>query len=208
MIRVLIVATYASVRAGLHALLLEYEDMEVLGEVSGSAELERVLSERNPDVILCDVNEGENARLRDALSGGDVGLVLLGEGRDLARSMSESDLPGWACLRREAESAEIAGALRAVAAGLIALDPIFLPRWSAPLSENTEDALPGETLTAREREVLQLLSQGLPNKTVAARLGISQHTVKFHVASILAKLGATSRTEAVTIGARRGYILL
>jgi len=67
---------------------------------------------------------------------------------------------------------------------------------------------PDEALTAREREVLELLSQGLPNKLIARRLQISEHTVKFHVSSIYAKLGATSRTDAVSRGVRRGLITL
>jgi DNA-binding NarL/FixJ family response regulator len=65
-----------------------------------------------------------------------------------------------------------------------------------------------EELTAREQEVLALVARGLPNKTIAAELGISEHTAKFHVAAILAKLGATSRTEAAHIGARRGLVAL
>jgi NarL family two-component system response regulator YdfI len=65
-----------------------------------------------------------------------------------------------------------------------------------------------EPLTARERDVLQMLSQGLGNKEIAARLKISEHTVKFHVASILGKLGASTRTEAVSVALRRGLILL
>ena len=68
--------------------------------------------------------------------------------------------------------------------------------------------MPDETLTTREREVLALMARGLPNKQIAARLSISLHTVKFHVASVLAKLGASSRTEAVTLGARRGAVSL
>jgi DNA-binding NarL/FixJ family response regulator len=68
--------------------------------------------------------------------------------------------------------------------------------------------LPDETLTAREREVLELLSRGLPNKLIARRLQISEHTVKFHVSSIYAKLGASSRTDAVSRGVRRGFITL
>ena len=68
--------------------------------------------------------------------------------------------------------------------------------------------LPGEALTTREQEVLQLMAEGLPNRGIAKRLSISPHTVKFHVASILAKLGAESRTEAVHVGARRGLIAL
>jgi DNA-binding NarL/FixJ family response regulator len=71
-----------------------------------------------------------------------------------------------------------------------------------------DDMLPGEALTVREREVLELLSRGLPNKLIARRLQISEHTVKFHVSSIYAKLGATSRTDAVSRGVRRGLITI
>jgi DNA-binding NarL/FixJ family response regulator len=67
---------------------------------------------------------------------------------------------------------------------------------------------PGESLTARERDVLQLLAQGLPNKLIANRLHISEHTAKFHVSSIMTKLNAASRTEAVTLAARRGLLIL
>ncbi|MGZ6367458.1 MAG: response regulator transcription factor [Ktedonobacteraceae bacterium] len=74
--------------------------------------------------------------------------------------------------------------------------------------DNIDVVLPDESLTAREREVLELLSRGLPNKLIARRLQISEHTVKFHVSSIYAKLGASSRTDAVSRGVRRGLITL
>src|SRR5205823_1424367 len=126
--------------------------------------------------------------------------------------IAASSLPGWAFVLREAESEEIEAAVRAVAAGLIVLDRSLasLLTVAPPAARvvDSTDALPGETLTAREREVLDLMARGLANKNIAARLNISLHTVKFHVASILAKLGASSRTEAVTIGARRGYVVL
>jgi DNA-binding NarL/FixJ family response regulator len=192
--------------------LTEQNAIEVLGEVTGSEELERLLPTLQLDVALADVMEGEAARLIDLLAERSCGLVLLSDGREEIRVLAENALPGWALLRRQAEGVEIAGAIHAVAAGLVAFDPALAPSWSAvaPRQGNRQDAelFPGEALTARESEVLQLMAQGLPNKTIAARLHISQHTVKFHVASILAKLGATSRTEAVTLGARRGYVLL
>jgi DNA-binding NarL/FixJ family response regulator len=74
--------------------------------------------------------------------------------------------------------------------------------------DNIDVVWPNEALTAREREVLELLSRGLPNKLIARRLQISEHTVKFHVSSIYAKLGASSRTDAVSRGVRRGFITL
>lgn len=217
MIRVLIVAAYASVRAGLHVLLAGDEDLAVVGEVSGSAEMEGFLQglpDTRPHVILADQSPGDTSRLVQTLESngeGDIGLVLLAEEREDYSQLIGTGLSGWAYLLREAEGEEIAGAIRAAAAGLIALDRSIDPLLAAS-SSRTRSALPvlsGEQpLTARESEVLQLMADGLPNKQIASRLSISLHTVKFHVASILAKLGATSRTEAVTLGARRGHVTL
>lgn len=216
MIRVLIVAPYAALRAGLHALLADAaDDLQILDEVGAVGEWERLLPEENeatPPVVLLDTggaeNGGELARVL-ALPGGGApgGLVVLGEGaaRDLLL-LARAAPSGWAYLSRDTDGIEIAGAIRAAAAGLAALDRRLVSRLAT--APTPEAALSGEALTAREGEVLQLMAQGLPNKIIATRLGISLHTVKFHVASILAKLGATSRTEAVTLGVRRGYVLL
>lgn len=212
MIRVLIVAAYAAVRAGLHALLADAADLALVGAVSGSFELERALADDPPDVVLLDDNEGDGARVLELLSGRETGLVMLGDHRPDALALASRSLHGWAYLLKEADGNEIAGAVRAVAAGLVVLDRSLvsllaaIPAGSAGPTASTSPE--GEALTAREREVLQLMAEGLQNKQIAARLWISQHTVKFHVASILAKLGASSRTEAVTLGARRGHVLL
>lgn len=213
MIRVLIVASYASVRAGLHAFLADADDISIVGEVGGGADLEPLLSDLRPDVVLYDQSEGEEERLLDALEAEAVGVVLLGESSAGYQMLAERPLPGWAYLLKEAEGREIAGAVRAVAAGLIALDRSLVARLRRPeplpdLDEDDPISGSDEVLTLRELQVLQLMAQGLPNKIIAARLSISLHTVKFHVASILAKLGASSRTEAVTLGARRGLIVL
>jgi DNA-binding NarL/FixJ family response regulator len=136
--------------------------------------------------------------------------VLLSDDSDVPRLLATGVLPGWACLRKEADAPEIAGAVRAVAAGLIALEAAIVRQFLAAHTASTpvEAETSNGVLTSREREVLQLMAEGLPNKIIAARLHISQHTVKFHVASILSRLGASSRTEAVTLGVRYGYILL
>ena len=116
----------------------------------------------------------------------------------------------FGALRRDATPEEIAAALGAIAGGLITLDrrlaPLLLqPSLAlAPASERLIGS--DEPLTARELEVLQLLAEGLPNKIIATRLHITEHTAKFHVSSILMKLGAASRTEAVTTAARRGLL--
>ena len=210
-LQIVITAGWASVRAGLRAMLADADDCEVVGEARSSAELERLLIEAAPDVVLCDTATADALRVIEILSGEGAALVLLGDDRSEYQLLADAILPGWAYLRKEADRIEILGAIRAAGAGLIAVDRSFggIPGAAFPLSNG--DSLPsGETfsLTAREREVLQQMAQGLPNKQIAARLSISQHTVKFHVASILAKLGAASRTEAVTTGARRGLVSL
>jgi two-component system, NarL family, response regulator YdfI len=212
MVRVLIVAAYASVRAGLHALLVEAEGLDVLGAVGGSEELASVMAEARPDVVLFDAVEGEDERVLALLSGSETALVVLAEQGEGFPMLTGAALPGWAYLLKDAEGGEIAAAVRAAAAGLAALDRSLLSSAiAAPLLRTApwaDGGLPHEALTAREREVLQLMAEGLANRQIAARLHISPHTVKFHVASVLAKLGAASRTEAVTLGARRGYVLL
>jgi DNA-binding NarL/FixJ family response regulator len=114
-----------------------------------------------------------------------------------------------AVLPREISAEQLQAALRAVAAGLIVAHPAevgaLLPTPASTMNEVTPLA---EPLTKREREVLQMLASGLANKEIAARLAISDHTAKFHVASILGKLGASTRTEAVAIGIRHGLVLL
>jgi DNA-binding NarL/FixJ family response regulator len=110
-------------------------------------------------------------------------------------------------LRGDADPQQLALAVEAAANGLVVLDP------GEVRAERSSSARPvtlelSEPLTVRERQVLQMLAGGLGNKEIASRLKISEHTAKFHVASILGKFGASSRTEAVAIGLRRGLILL
>jgi DNA-binding NarL/FixJ family response regulator len=131
---------------------------------------------------------------------------------ELSRA-TEAQGVGLGILPREATPEEVTAALTAVAGGLIALDRRVAgallavgERMPAPVTDAPEVA--GEPLTARELDVLQLLAQGLPNKLIANRLRISEHTAKFHVSSIMTKLGAASRTEAVTLAARRGLLIL
>jgi len=153
-----------------------------------------------------------------------VPVILLVE--NPARRLAEPLPPAVrAVLPRNITPAEIVGAIEAVAAGLYVFHPSDVDsvaalrarepeHSSAPLPELGEplvEPLVGplvEPLTPREIEVLQLLSQGLGNKEIASRLNISEHTAKFHVASIMGKLGAGSRTEAVTLGIRHGLVLL
>jgi DNA-binding NarL/FixJ family response regulator len=106
-----------------------------------------------------------------------------------------------AMLNSTADAGQILAAIKSVALGLSVLDPALAP-------ETPEDDTPIEELTHRESEVLRLLADGLGNRDIAARLSISEHTIKFHIHSILGKLGVASRTEAVTRGLRSGLIEL
>ena len=129
---------------------------------------------------------------------------------ELARLVAADGL-GFGALPRYASAEEIVAAVTAAASGLTALDRGLALEAFAGLARGVRAepvSEPTEPLTARERGVLQLLAQGIPNKQIAQRLTISEHTVKFHVSAIMTKLGAASRTEAVTTAARRGLLLL
>jgi DNA-binding NarL/FixJ family response regulator len=134
--------------------------------------------------------------------------VVLSDEPGMANQLARAGLRGWACLARDADADQLDLAVRSAEAGLVLLDlPLAATSFTAAsLVATAPQAI--EPLTARELQVLQLVAQGLPNKGIARRLGISENTAKFHVASLCGKLGASSRTEAVTLAARRGLILL
>jgi DNA-binding NarL/FixJ family response regulator len=112
-----------------------------------------------------------------------------------------------AWLPEHASPAEVVAAIVAAARDLTALTQAQVRRWLQNADEvESDEAPPGESLTPRERQVLRMMADGLANKEIAAQLAISDHTAKFHVAQILAKLGASTRAEAVTIGIRRGLV--
>lgn len=209
MTRVIIVAAFPSARAELQEILEGQAGIAVVGTASGASDLERHIAEGPVDAVVFDHTEGETADVLATVARAGAALVVLGDPCQPIDELVAAGLAGWAYLLRDADAVEIAAALSAAAAGLVALAPSLVPSLS-PAQRPGANHSPNsaETLTGREREVLQLMAQGLPNKQIGARLSISLHTVKFHVASILAKLGASSRTEAVTIGARQGHVVL
>ncbi|MBI2910807.1 MAG: response regulator transcription factor [Chloroflexi bacterium] len=197
-----------AVRAGLRALLAGDEELS-FQEPAGTEEAGT--GTEVPDVLIVD-GEGVAPQAIDGIleDFAGAGIVLLGVPARLAGDWLDR-LGGraWALLRRDAEGQEIAAAVRTVASHLVALDPRLAEQMLAPPKEVGEsDTSAADELSPREREVLQLVAQGLSNRAIAGRLYISEHTVKFHVASILAKLGAESRTEAVHLGARQGLVIL
>jgi DNA-binding NarL/FixJ family response regulator len=210
-IRVLIIAHYAALRAGLRALLDEADDIEIVADVSSAADARRRLENAPADAVILDA-VSDDLTFVPTLAELDCALVVLTDDAEAWRVLESQGLPGWGLLRREADGDEITAAIRAATSGLIVLDREFGGLFSPPEPVEEPLTLPAVTsedpLSAREREVLQLMTRGLPNKQIAARLSISLSTVKFHVAAILAKMGAGSRTEAVTLGIRRGDVSL
>lgn len=198
MIRVTILAPGLALRIGLREVLRGLPDVEILAE-SGLAQglpaadvlvltsadfIEELVEEQSPALLLLTSDPDEAARL--------------------------SGLPVWGVLPADASAEELSAALHALAEGLCVGSPALFQRLleqhRLPMPEEAEQII--DPLTERERQVLQLTAQGLANKQIASSLEISENTVKFHLSSLYAKLGVTSRTEAVRTGARRGWVVL
>ncbi len=187
---------------------------KTLRVVVGAVELslDEQIDTVQPDVLLVDLGAARvGAWLRDL---GTLrlppGVVMLTDDPRPALGVELLRRGGRAVLPRHASSEEIVAAIEAVAAGLVVLHPeVMTSLRSASLARpGAVAAVADQRLTAREIEILGLIAEGLGNKAIAARLRISDHTVKFHIASIFAKLSAGSRTEAVTIGVRQGLIMI
>jgi len=199
---VVVVAAYPSLRAGLGALLADEPDLWIV-ERSPAALLDDD-PPTPPDTSLLVVDRGGLdpdvvASLARAATADSLPVLWIGEG-------DVPDLPEEAGghLAPASDRATLVAAVRAVAAGLRVHDP-RLPTPTPPQASQSDTVDP---LSPREHEVLTLVAAGHPNKAIARALGISEHTVKFHVSALLGKLGATSRTEAVTLATRRGLLSL
>jgi DNA-binding NarL/FixJ family response regulator len=178
------------------------EDLETVDEeLADEAEVVLVDATETPPEELLESLE-ETGSLRTARVVVLVDRVSAGWVNQALRAGLAGLLPG------NVNAEQFAKTLDAVASGLVVVHPgrLQVPRSTENLATGFLESV--EALTSREREVLQMLAQGLGNKEIAVRLKISEHTVKFHVASILGKLGASTRTEAVSIALRRGLILI
>jgi DNA-binding NarL/FixJ family response regulator len=192
-----IVAVLPSVRLGL-AEMLGSHGHTVISEDDPAEATVWLLDEPNPPAL--------DTVTAQRYSDSPRAAVVLSDEAGMASQLARAGLRGWAVLARDVDADQLDLAVRAAEAGLVLLD---LPVAATSLTSLAPVAVQStEPLTARELQVLQLVAQGLPNKGIARRLGISENTAKFHVASLCGKLGASSRTEAVTLAARRGLILL
>jgi DNA-binding NarL/FixJ family response regulator len=213
LIRVLVWAKSAITRAGLEALVSADARFEVAHAERRTAGLVTSVREAAPEVVLLDGGEGLNATLWAELLGGTdapaaVALVESMRRVDLLRAL-QSGVRGL--MLRDAHPEEIAEALAAASRGMVVMSPEILDVLAPVTAEALaaeESSPPGEPLTSRESEVLALMADGAGNREIAERLGISEHTVKFHVSAILNKLGAATRTEAVARGYKEGLIMI
>jgi two-component system, NarL family, response regulator YdfI len=211
-IRVFLIAASPLARATLQNRL-KGQSVKIVGSAAAIDSLGGELSDTQADVLLVDA-AGESPEaiiesLADSDLAAEIPIVVLTEATSPAALAQALQAGIRAVLPGEISTDQLAAALQAAAAGLVVLHPVEVPAAfpaHAPASQPLAE-LP-EPLTRREREVLQMLAAGLANKEIAARLNISDHTAKFHVAAILGKLGAATRTEAVALGIRRGLVLL
>ena len=218
-IRVLICASSSLTRAGLERLLEPESSLKVVSSVPNRNSLRPAIAESDPDVVFLQIEDQlQEIRWEEWIALG-VPIVLLAESVDRVGAADAIAAGAQGILVGDATGAELAATAASAASGLLTLsgDLADVVRQGL-LTHSPEDAdvyagdlapiaddFP-EHLTLREREVLEMMSEGLSNKEIAAQLDISAHTVNFHISSILGKLGASSRTEATTIGLRRGLI--
>ena len=207
MLRVLIASPYPAMRAGLGVLLEEASPgaAAVVGEADSVETCLELARAADPQAILFDLalDDGEMSGLwRLHRQAPAVPVLALSESNADSRVLAALQAGARGCLPKTAGGGELLEAATRVVAG----QSILHPSATSSLLEQLRAEPPAEPLTGRESEVLALVADGLTNKAIGLRLGISEHTVKFHLGSAMNKLGAASRAEAVAQAMRRGWI--
>jgi NarL family two-component system response regulator LiaR len=204
---VLVVDDHAVVREGLRAFLELQDGIEVVGEAADGVEAVDAAERLRPDVVLMDLVlprlDGLAAMraLRDRVP--RTRVVVLTSFFDDQKLLPALRAGAAGYLLKNAEPQEVARAVRAAHAGEVLLDPVVAARLVEALAGGKE---PLDRLTPREREVLELLGRGFPNKLIARELGVAEKTVKTHVGNVFSKLGVTDRTQAAVVAVRAGLV--
>ncbi|HEX6715380.1 MAG TPA: response regulator transcription factor [Thermoleophilaceae bacterium] len=204
MIRVLLAEDHTVVRTGLLQLLGDLEDIEVVGAATGGEEAVALAAEHMPDVVLMDLEmpgiDGIEATRRIRAADPEVNVVVLTAFSDRSRILAAIDAGAVGYLLKDTEPDDLIRGLHAAARGESPLAPKAAQALVAARAEQQSDP----ELTPREREVLALLADGLPNKLIARRLDISEKTVKAHLTNIFQRIGVTDRTQAALWAQRHG----
>jgi DNA-binding NarL/FixJ family response regulator len=202
-IRVVIVDDHAVLRAGLEQLLAGQPDLEVVGTAASGAEAIEVVRELRPDVVLMDLQmpgvDGVSAT-REIVAGQLADVLVLTSYSDAERIVGALDAGAMGYLLKDADPDEVLTGIRSVARGESPINP----RAARELLGARRTPAAAAELTPREREVLVLVRQGLANKQIARRLGISERTVKAHLTSAFQRIGVVDRTQAALWAERNG----
>ena len=205
-IRILVVDDHPVVRQGLRGFLGSRPGLEVIGEAADGDEAVRKARHLHPDVVLMDLvmpgTDGVEATKQIVAQDEDVRVVVLTSFTDDERVVPAVRAGAAGYLHKDATPAELERAVRAAARGEAPLSP----RAAARVLQSMTAEPAGPDLTPREREVLGLLGEGLTNRLIARRLGVSEKTVKTHVGNVLAKLGVSDRTQAALWAVRHGLV--
>jgi DNA-binding NarL/FixJ family response regulator len=196
MIRVLIVDDHAVVRAGLQQLLTSADDLEVVATAAEGAEAVDLVKEHQPDVVLMDLSmptlDGIAATEAIQAAAPEVRVVVFTSFSDRDRILRAIDAGAVGYLLKDADPQELLAGIRAAAAG----DSPLHPKAASALVGARAEHRQVPALSEREREVLQLVAEGLTNQHIAMRLEISEKTVKAHLTNVFRQIGVTHRTQA------------
>ena len=209
-IRILVSDDHPVLRDGLVAVLGTQPDFQVVGEAGDGAESVRMFVDLSPDVVLLDLEMPELDGV-EALKGmrehdPDARVIVFTAFDTDERILSAVKAGAQGYILKGAPRDQLFDAVRVVHAGGSLLQPVVASKLLSSISRDASSDVRSESITPREKDVLELLAQGLQNKEIADRLGIAVRTVKFHVGSLLGKLNAGNRTEAVATAVRRRLI--
>jgi len=214
-VRIVLADDHPIVREGLRTVLETQTDFEVIAEAVNGEEAVQLVATLQPDILLLDLEmplmDGVEAirRMRATRTDAVLPRIIVFTAFDNDERIIHAIQAGAnGYLLKGAPRDEIFNAIRVTLEGGSLLQPIVASKLLHHVEHHASQGASIELLTERELEVLRLLAQGMPNKEIAAQLTISERTAKFHVSSIMGKLGATNRTEAVSLAAQRGLIIL